>query len=103
MLFRSKASHPNWKDNIDNELWVELLRPFSTVKNLYLPKNVASRVGPALQELVEAEVLPTVLPALQNIFERGLESSGPVQEGIGQFVAARQVVGHLIAVSSWTN
>jgi hypothetical protein len=89
-----------WKDNADNVLWVELLRSFSTLKNLYLSKNVAPLVAPALQELVEGratEVLPTVLPALQNIFVQGLESSGPAQEGIRKFVAARQVCGHLVA------
>jgi len=92
------------KDSIDNELWVELLHPFSAVKNLYLREKVASLVAPALQELVEGgttEVLPTILPSLQNIFVRGLESSVPVQEGIRQFVTARQVAGHPIAVSSW--
>jgi hypothetical protein len=34
-------SHGDWKDDIDNAPWVELLRPFSTVKNLYLAKKVA--------------------------------------------------------------
>jgi hypothetical protein len=99
-------SQADWKDNIDNELWVELFRPFSAVKNLYLREKAATLVARALQELVEGrttEFLPTVLPTLQNIFVEGLESSGPVQEGIGQFVAARQVTGHRIAVSRWTN
>ena len=94
----------DWKNDIDNELWVELLRPFSAVKNLYLAEYVASFVAPALQELVEGrttEVLPTVLPALQNIFVEKLESSGSVQEGIRRFVAAQQVAGHPIAVSRW--
>jgi len=92
----------DWKDNIDNELWVELLRPFSAVKNLDLSEKAASHVASALQELVDGrtiEVLPTVLPTLQNIFVEGLESSGPVQEGIRQFIAARQVAGHPIAIS----
>jgi hypothetical protein len=44
-------------------------------------------------------VLPAVLPTLQNILVRGLESSGPVQEEIGKFIAARQVAGHPIALS----
>ena len=96
---------PDLNDNIDNEpqLWVELLRPFSAVKNLYLSENVASCVAPALQELVEGrttEVPPTVLPNLENIFVGGLQ---PVQEGIGQFVAARQAAGHPTAFSNWTD
>ena len=105
-LYFYEDLRPYWKNNIDNELWVELLRPFSSVKNLYLPKNIASLVAPALQGLVEGrttEVLPTVLPNLENIFLAGLESFGPAQEGIGQFVAARQVAGRPTAVSHWTN
>jgi hypothetical protein len=76
------------------------------VKNLYLAKKAVSHVALALQELVEgrmAEVLPTVLPTLQNIFLGGPRSSGPVQEGIGQFVAARKVAGRPVVVSRWTN
>jgi hypothetical protein len=30
-----------------------------------------------------------------------LKPSGPVQEAIGQFVAARQLLGHPVAVSRW--
>ena len=105
-LYFYEDLRPDWKENIDNELWVDLLRPFSAVKNLHLSKTVASRVAPALQELVEGrttEVLPTVLPNLENIFVVGLESFGPAQEGIEQFVAARQVAGHPTAFSNWTN
>jgi hypothetical protein len=38
---------------------------------------------------------------LQNIFLEGLQPSGPVQEGIVKFVAARQLSGHPITVSLW--
>jgi hypothetical protein len=105
-LYFAEDPKADWKDNIDNELWVRLLRPFSAVKNLYLPEKVASRVALALQDVVEGRttaVLPTVLPNLQNIFVKGFESSGSVQEGIVQFVSARQVAGQSIAVSRWTN
>ena len=90
------------KDNIENRLWLELLHPFAAVKNLYLSEEFALRIVPALQELSESRTME-VLPCLQNIFLEGLESSGPVNEGIGQFVAARQVVSHPIAVSRWAN
>ena len=91
---------PDWKDEIENGLWLQLLHPFTAVKNLYLSEQIALRIGPALQELAEGR-MTEVLPALQNIFLRGLEPSGPVQEGIGKFVAARQVTSRPIAVSSW--
>ena len=87
-------------DSIQNSQWLELFRLFMAVKNLYLSENFASRIAPALQELVEARATD-VLPTLQNIFLKGLESSGSAQESIGQFVAARQVANHPIGISPW--
>jgi hypothetical protein len=87
------------QDNIENAQWLELLHPFRAAKNLYLDKEFARRIGPALEELVESRATE-VLPNLQNIFLEGLEP-GPVQEGIQQFVATRQVTGDPIAVSLW--
>ena len=96
------SSYPDWQDNIDNALWLELLRPFPAVKNLYLDAEFAPRIMPSLKELVGGRTTE-VLPTLQNIFVEGLQSSGPVQESIRQFVAARQVTGHPIAVFLWEN
>ena len=90
----------DWKDNIENALWLELLHPFSAVKNLYLSEKIAPRIAPALQEVVGDSTLE-VLPTLQNIFLEGLQPSGPNQEGIVKFVAARQLSGHPITVSLW--
>ena len=87
-----------WEDNIDNSLWLELLYPFTSVKNLYLSEQIASRIVPALQELV-GERATELLPALQNIYLEKLLPSGLVQEGVGKFVAARQVTSHPITVS----
>ncbi|KAN0106971.1 hypothetical protein V8E52_010639, partial [Russula decolorans] len=42
---------PNWKDGIENTEWLDLLLPFTAVKNLYLSKQFSSRIAPALQEL----------------------------------------------------
>jgi hypothetical protein len=90
-------SHPYWQDNIENTLWLELLHPFTAVKNLYLCKEFAPRIVPVLQELVGGGTTE-VLPALQNIFLEELGASGP---GIQQFVAMRQVTSHPVAVSHW--
>ena len=99
-----KDSHlpPYLKNNIGSNLWLDLLHPFTAVKNLYLSEEFSPHIGPVFQELVEGRTTE-VLPALQNIFLEGFESPGSVQEGIGQFVAARQVAGHPIAISRWTN
>jgi hypothetical protein len=90
-----------WKDDaIENTLWLQLLLPFTAVKNLFLSKEFAPGIAAALKELVEGSITE-VLPSLQNIFVNGLEPSGPFQENIGQFVATRQLLDHTITVSDW--
>ncbi len=90
-----------WKnDAIENTLWLELLLQFTAVKNLYLSKEFAPGIAAALQELVGARITE-VLPNLQNIFVEALEPSGPFQENIGQFVAARELSSHPVAISDW--
>jgi hypothetical protein len=79
--------------------WVELLRPFTAVKGLYICQNLAAHIAPTLKEL--GERVTEVLPALKTLFLEGSLPSGPVQEAIDQFVAARQLAGHPIAVSYW--
>jgi hypothetical protein len=90
-----------WKNEaIENTLWLQLLLPFTAVKNLYLSEESAPGIAAALQELVGGRITE-VLPALRNIFVDQLESSGAFQKNIGQFVDARQLSGHLIAISDW--
>jgi hypothetical protein len=83
-------------------LWLQLFLPFTAVKNLYISKEFAPDIADALQELVGARITEDseVLPSLQNIFVEGLESWGPIQKNIGQFVATRQLSGHPV-MSIW--
>jgi hypothetical protein len=84
-------------DAIENTQWLQLLLPFTAVKNLYLPEEFAPGIAAALQELVGARITE-VLPGLQNIFVEGLEPLGPFRENIGQFVTARRLSGHPVAI-----
>jgi hypothetical protein len=88
------------EDAIENTLWLELLLPFTAVKNLYLFKEFAPGIAAALQELVGGRITE-VLPNLRDILVKDLELSGPFQDNIGQFVAARQLSDHPIAISVW--
>jgi F-box-like len=99
-IFEDRKNPPCWPDDVGNTLWLELLHSFAAVKNLYLCEKIARRIAPALQELVGA-ITTEVLPTLENIFLEGLQPSGPLQEGIKKFVAARQLTGHPAAVSRW--
>jgi hypothetical protein len=101
-VYELPDSQPVWQDNIENALWLELLQPFTAVKNLYLSEKIASRIMPALQELTRGRSTE-VLPTLQNIFLEEPQPSGTVQACIQQFIATRQATGHPIAVSHWGN
>jgi len=90
-----------WKnDAIENTLWLELLLPFTMVKNLYLAEEFAPGIAAALQELV-GDRITEVLPSLRNIFVKKLEPSGRFQKNIEEFVSARQLSGHSVAISVW--
>ena len=89
-----------WKDDIEISQWLELFHPLTGVKHLYLSQELVPRIAPVLQELVR-ERMTEVLPALQVLFLEEPLPSGPVQEAIGQFVAARQLASHPIAVYRW--
>jgi hypothetical protein len=101
-IYENRHSRQVWQDNIENALLLELLQPFTTVKNLYLSEKTASCIMPALQELVGGRTTE-VLPILQNIFLEELQPSGTVQACIQQFIATRQVTSQPIAVSRWDN
>jgi hypothetical protein len=101
LYIERRYSQPVWKDDaVEDTLWLELLLPFTAVKNLYLSKEFAPGIAATLEELVGSRITE-VLPRLQNIFVEGLEPSGPFQKKIGRFVAKRQLSDHPIAISDW--
>ncbi len=84
-------------DAVENIQWLELFLPFTGVKNLYLSEESALGIIRALRELVGSRTTE-VLPALQKIFVARHRLSRSI---IRQFVAARELSGHPIAVSRW--
>jgi hypothetical protein len=85
-------------DRVENAQWLELLRPFVAVKNLYLSKEVALHIAPALQELV-GKSATEVFPALQNVFLEELLPTRPDYSALMHFATARQLSGHPIHIS----
>ena len=86
-----------WQDPIGNTEWLELLRPFASVKNLVLSDEAAGYLAPALQGLTVDNVTG-MLPSLETLSLKASARSGPTQEAIAQFVAARQLSGRPVAV-----
>jgi hypothetical protein len=93
-------SQLDWKDGIENIEWLELLLPFTAVKNLYLSEQFAPRIAPTLQELTGGGTTE-VLSTLQNLYLKGFQSSESVDEGIAQFISARQLTNYPVAISVW--
>jgi hypothetical protein len=88
--------------DIKNSECLELLHPFSAVKNLYLSKPFTPHIIAALNESELGRArLTNVLPALQNIFIVDFQLPRPVLQAIEQFLKARQHSGNRIGASYW--
>jgi len=90
----------HWKDDMENAQWLEVLEPFTSLKNLYLTDKIPLHVCDALQERSGERVTLS----LRNIFISPrylLEGSRGV---IKAFVAARRPSGHPVSVhrGSWS-
>jgi hypothetical protein len=100
LYIEQEHSEVIWEGAIENPLWLELLLPFTAVKNLYLSEQFAPGIAAALQELI-GDRITEVLPGLRNIFVERLELPRPFQKNIGQFFSARQLSDHPVAISDW--
>ena len=98
LYIRGKFSRPHWQDDIEIGQWLEFLHPFTAVTDFYISEDFAPSVALVLQEL-DGERVTEVLPALQTLYLEDPLPSGPILEIIGEFVAARELVGHPIAIS----
>ena len=95
-----KSSFPRsqWYDDMENAEWIELLQPFTCVKDLVLSERFVPLVVPSLQELDEERVTQT-LPVLQDLSLEGPQSSGAIREAMETFIAARQLSGHPVTIN----
>jgi hypothetical protein len=102
-LVRTLGVAQSLSGNVETR-WQTVFQPFTAVENLYLNREIAEYVIFALQEhTAEQGVVTELFPALQSIFIESLESvkSGPAQEAIEKFVAARELSGRPVTVQHW--
>jgi hypothetical protein len=99
-IYANEFNRFRWQDDIEDSQWLEVLQPFTALKDLHVSTEFLPRFAPAFQELA-GEHVTEMLPALQSLFLEKLHPSGPVREAIQKFVAARQLAGRPIAVSHW--
>ena len=96
--FQSHPGESNFETG-ENE-WLGLLRPFTSVKYLFIPYEFEQDLAGVLQGLVGERVVE-VLPALQTLFVVKYSTAQCFVDAIGPFIAARQLSGHPITVSDW--
>jgi len=86
---------------MEDTQWLELLHPFTALKNLYLTGNFALHVFSALSEL-SGEKVTEILPVLQNLFmSPGYRLDRfRFRKAIKIFVVARRGSGHPVSVHS---
>jgi len=85
------------RGEVDSSQWLELFRPFSGVRSLYVSEKLEPLVAAALGELTEERTME-VLPALENIFLDELGPSGSVRDAMESFSAARQLSDRPVVV-----
>jgi hypothetical protein len=99
-IYEYRHPRPHWPNYMEYTQWLELLEPFTAVKELYLSETIAQCVAAALEELPE-ERITGVMPALQKVFIYAPRPTRSVKGAFEQFVTARQLVGHPINVCHW--
>ena len=88
---------------IQKTLWLQLLLPFTAVKNLYI-FGIFLPFGPVIMDALQEAVggrIAGVLPSLQNISIQSYEPSGPsgpFRENIERFVTARRLSSQPVAI-----
>jgi hypothetical protein len=87
-------------DDVGSNQWLDLLRPFTEVEDLYLSWQFSPRIVTALHGII-GEGTTEVLPSLRNLFLERLLLPEHTEEAIGQFVAAQHLSSRPIAVSQW--
>jgi hypothetical protein len=94
------SSRHSWiDDNVESGRWLNLFRPFSAVERFIISRKFVPCVARALKELGDG--VTEVLPALRALKLENPLPSEPIQEMIRQFVTARELAGHPIAISCW--
>jgi len=97
-IYEDQYSQPLWQDDIESPQWLEILHPYTAVKDLELSRQLVRHVIPALGQLT-GERLTEVLPALQTLSLPGPQPSGRVNKAIRKFTAARQLSGSPVAIN----
>ena len=82
---------PGWQRDMDDADWLELLRPFTSVKMLHASEQLAKHIALALNDVSE-ELLADVLPSLNSLWLDDQQVTS-----VEQFIAVRRFSGNPVA------
>lgn len=86
-IFDTGNSPLYWLNDVEGSQWLDFLRPFTTVEDLYVSRAFSPHIVATLHRII-GEGMTEVLPSLQSLFFEKQISPGPVEEAIEQSVAA---------------
>jgi hypothetical protein len=94
---------PSFTNSMDPMHWLEIFRPFTTVKDLYISKRLGQQIATAMQAL-SSEAAEDILPKLDSLFLEELPQDGRTQllSTIGTFIASRLLFGHPVSTKQCT-
>jgi hypothetical protein len=87
-----------WLNNVRSSQWLDLLRLFTTVEDLYLSREFSPHIVPTLLQIT-GERMTGVLPSLQNLFLERPSSPGPIDSV--EAIEQSDLSDRPITVSQW--
>ena len=96
-IYGGSGLEPEQMNEVDPSQWLELFRPFSGVRSLYVSETPEPLVAAALGRLTGERTME-VLPALEIISLDELKPSGSAQDAMGPFIAARKLSDRPVVV-----
>ena len=95
-IFNGVLDPSKWQDKMDSVQWREVLRPFTSVRELYVSDTMWPLLAPGLKELTGERTMD-VLPMLSDLFvEYG--PAGSLPKTVEPFLTARKDAGHPVVV-----
>ena len=86
--------------DVESSQWLQLFRPFATVRGLYVTKKLGPLVAHALQESTSKRET-NILPALHGLFLGSLDQYEYVMKVIEPFISARRLSDRPVVVENW--
>jgi len=94
-IFNGEIDPAKWQGDMDPLQWLDVLRPLTSVRELYVSNTMWPLLAPSLKEPVERTM--NVLPVLCDLFLE-LEPSESLPKTVEPFTATRKLAGHPVVV-----